>query len=62
MGVMLQADLNWAFSSFMGLGADVYTNINAVQSPIGFNVKLIFGKMGREKNKVKNINSVKKIN
>jgi hypothetical protein len=49
MGVMLQADLNWAFSSFMGLGADVYTNINAVQSPIGFNVKLIFGKMGREK-------------
>jgi|SRR5687767_4438407 len=48
-GVMLQADINWAFASFMGLGAGVYANFNSVQSPIGFNIKLLVGKMGRVK-------------
>ena len=49
VGVMMQADINWAFASFMGLGAGVYVNLNSVQSPIGFNIKLLVGKMGREK-------------
>jgi hypothetical protein len=48
-GVMLQADINWAFASFMGLGAGVYANFNSVQSPIGFNIKLLVGKMDRVK-------------
>lgn len=48
-GAMFQADVNWAFTSFMGLGAGVYANVNSVQSPVGFNVKLLIGKMGREK-------------
>ena len=49
IGAMLQADINWAFASFMGLGAGVYANINSVQSPLGLNVKLLLGKTGRVK-------------
>ncbi len=49
VGIALKADLNWAFASFMGLGCGVFTNINSIQSPIGFQVKLIVGKMGRGK-------------
>jgi hypothetical protein len=49
VGAMFQADINWAFASFIGLGAGVYTNINSVQSPLGFNLKLLIGKMGRLK-------------
>ena len=46
---MMQADINWAFASFMGVGAGVYANLNSIQSPIGFNIKLLVGKMGRER-------------
>ena len=49
VGFMMQADINWAFASFMGVGAGVYANLNSIQSPIGFNIKLLIGKMGREK-------------
>lgn len=49
MGAMLRADINWAFASFMGLGAGLFANFNSIQSPVGFEVKLIVGKMGREK-------------
>ena len=49
VGFMMQSDVNWAFSSFMGLGAGVFANINSIQSPIGFHVKLLVGNMGREK-------------
>jgi hypothetical protein len=49
VGFMMKTDVNWAFSSFMGLGAGVFANINSIQSPIGFHVKLLVGNMGREK-------------
>ena len=49
VGFMMKTDVNWAFSSFMGLGAGVFANINSIQSPIGFHVKLLVGKMAREK-------------
>ena len=49
VGFMMQTDVNWAFSSFMGFGAGVFANINSIQSPIGFHVKLLVGGMGREK-------------
>ena len=49
VGFMMKADVNWAFSSFMGLGAGVFANINSIQSPVGFQVKLMVGGMGREK-------------
>ena len=49
VGFMMQTDVNWAFSSFMGLGAGVFANINSIQSPIGFHIKLLVGNMGREK-------------
>jgi hypothetical protein len=49
VGAMMQADINWAFASFMGIGAGVYTNINSIQSPVGVQLKLIIGKMGRIK-------------
>jgi hypothetical protein len=46
---MFQGGINWAFASFMGFGAGVYANVNSTQSPVGFNIKLFVGKMGREK-------------
>jgi hypothetical protein len=46
---MLQSDINWAFSSFMGLAAGVYANLNSIQCPVGFNVKLTVGWMNRKK-------------
>jgi hypothetical protein len=49
IGFMMRTDVNWAFSSFMGLGAGFFANINSIQSPVGFNVKLLVGGMGREK-------------
>ena len=49
VGFMMKTDVNWAFSSFMGLGDGVFANINSIQSPIGFHVKLLVGNMGREK-------------
>jgi hypothetical protein len=49
VGLMAKADVNWAFASFMGLGCGVYGNLNSIQSPVGFHVKLMVGLMGREK-------------
>jgi hypothetical protein len=48
-GGMLRADINWAFCSFMGLGAGVFANFNSIQSPVGFQLKLTLGAMGRHK-------------
>ena len=51
---MMKTDINWAFSSFMGLGVGAFANINSIQSPMGFHVKLLVGNIGREKkNKTK---------
>jgi hypothetical protein len=47
LGAILKADANWALTSFMGLGAGVFANINSIQSPIGFNIKLTLGNMGK---------------
>jgi len=49
IGAMLKADFNWAFASFAGLGAGVFTNINSIQSPLGFQFKLLFGNVGRSR-------------
>ena len=49
VGAIARADLNWAFASFMGLGAGVYAHINSIQSPFGFQLKMIIGAMGRKK-------------
>jgi hypothetical protein len=46
VGGMLKADINWAFCRFMGLDAGVFANLNSIQSPIGFNIKLSAGAMG----------------
>ena len=42
-GAMLKADFNWAVLPFAGLGASVFASINSVQSPLGFELKLICG-------------------
>ena len=47
IGGMLRADFNWAFSSFMGLGAGVFANFNSIQSPVGCQLKLTIGLMNR---------------
>ncbi len=49
VGGMLRADFTWAFCSFMGLGGGVFANFNSIQSPIGCNMKLTLGVMGRHK-------------
>lgn len=49
VGAMLRADFTWAFCRFIGMGAGAFTNFNSIQSPIGFNMKLTMGAMGRQK-------------
>lgn len=49
VGATVKADLNWAVASFFGIGAGVFANLNSIQSPVGFHVKLMVGFMGREK-------------
>jgi len=46
-GGMLKADFTWAFCSFAGLGAGIFTNINSVQTVFGGDLKLIIGWMNR---------------
>ena len=48
IGAMIRADYNWAFSRFFGLGAGVFANFNSIQSPVGFNLKMTMGLMGRK--------------
>lgn len=48
-GLMLKTDFSWCLTSFMGLGAGLYANINSIQSPVGANIKLLVGKTGRRK-------------
>jgi hypothetical protein len=45
VGLVLKADFNWAFCPFLGLGAGVFANLNSLQSPVGFRIKLIGGWM-----------------
>jgi hypothetical protein len=45
IGGMLKADFNWAFLPSMGLGAGVFANFNSIQTPVGEQIKLIFGWM-----------------
>ena len=47
IGMQLQADATWAFSSFAGLSTGVFANFNSIQSPIGMEVKLVLGWMNR---------------
>lgn len=55
IGGILRADINWAFSSIMGLGAGVFANFNSIQSPVGYNIKLTLGWMhlGKKEKKPK---------
>jgi hypothetical protein len=48
VGALLRADLNWAFSSFAGLGVGAFANLNSIQSPVGIEFKLIAGWMNRK--------------
>ncbi|MGE5521992.1 MAG: hypothetical protein ACM3VS_18865 [Candidatus Dadabacteria bacterium] len=48
-GGVAKADFNWAFASFAGLGAGVFTNINSIQSVVGLEVKLSVGWMNHKK-------------
>ena len=49
IGGVLKADFNWAFLPFAGLGAGVYANVNSIQSPVGFEIKLLIGKMNTKR-------------
>jgi hypothetical protein len=48
-GAMLKADFNWAFCRFAGLGTGVFANLNSIQSPIGYEVRLTLGALGRQR-------------
>ena len=49
IGAVLKADFNWAFLPFAGLGTGVYANFNSIQSPVGFEIKLLIGKMNTKR-------------
>jgi hypothetical protein len=42
-GVMLKSDFNWAILPYVGLGAGVFANLNSIQSPVGFEIKILCG-------------------
>ena len=50
-GIVLKSDFNWAIFPFAGLGAGAFANLNSVQSPLGFELKLIFGNLRKPKKK-----------
>ena len=45
IGGMLKADFNWAILRFLGLDAGVFANFNSLQFLVGFQVKLMVGKL-----------------
>jgi len=49
IGGVLKADFNWAFLPFAGLGAGVFANFNSIQSPVGFEIKLLIGRMNTKR-------------
>lgn len=51
IGGMLRADFNYAAAPFLGLGAGVFTSLNSIQSPVGFQFTISLGWMntGRRK-------------
>jgi len=51
IGGMLKADFNWAFLSFLGVGAGVFANFNSIQTPVGGQIKLIVGWMNLKSKK-----------
>jgi hypothetical protein len=51
IGGVANADLNWAFSSFMGLGCGVFANFNSIQTTAGFQIHLTAGLMRSKKKK-----------
>lgn len=48
-GGVVKADFNWALLPFAGLGTGVFANFNSVQSAIGFEVKLLVGKLNKKR-------------
>jgi hypothetical protein len=50
IGGVLKADINWAFSRYVGLGFGTFANFNSIQSPVGYRLKLMIGWMNRRKN------------
>jgi hypothetical protein len=46
VGGIVKADLDWAFLPFMGIGFGGFASFNSIESPVGFQIKLIVGKMG----------------
>ncbi|MEO7394612.1 MAG: hypothetical protein ABIU11_06680, partial [Chitinophagaceae bacterium] len=49
IGGMLKADFNWAVLPYLGLGAGVFANFNSIQSPLGFQFKIIIGWLNSKK-------------
>lgn len=48
-GGVCKADFNWALLPFVGLGTGVFANFNSVQSAIGFEIKLLVGKLNKKR-------------
>jgi hypothetical protein len=46
IGAMVSADFHYAISRFFGMSAGLFANINSIQSPMGFQIKLIAGNFG----------------
>ena len=50
-GVLLKSDFNWAVLPLAGLGASVYADLNSLQSPLGFELKVICGNLRKHQKK-----------
>jgi hypothetical protein len=51
IGGIVKADFNWAFTPYLGLGVGAFAAVNAVQSPVGAQIKLIVGWLNTKRKK-----------
>jgi hypothetical protein len=49
VGAMFRADFTWAITRHFGLGAGAFANANSIQSPVGFEIKLLVGSLNGKK-------------
>lgn len=53
VGGILRTNFNWAFTPYVGLSVGGFANFNSIQSPVGFEIKLIAGWLNTKKKSAK---------
>ena len=49
IGGIIRTDFTWAFARYFGMGVGAFANVNSIQSPVGFEFKLMAGALRGKK-------------